>query len=121
MQQLFYFMDNKSRGIKSETIVCNYLVSLGYTILERNYRIPSGEIDIIASKDSTICAVEVKSVSYYWGMDELENQIPPAKRIRIKKTLSLYLAQNQDKKYDLIRFDAAAVKNNEVSYFEGVF
>ncbi len=121
MQQLFCFMDKKKRGLYCEELVCEYLGSSGYSILFKNFRTPSGEIDIIASKGSIICAVEVKSVSPGWEVEELEYQIPPSKRLRIKKTLSVYLAQNTDKKYDLIRFDAAAVKGSEVSYYEGVF
>lgn len=121
MQQLFCYMENKNRGLYCENLVCKYLISSGYRILFRNFRTHFGEIDIIASKGSVLCAVEVKSVSPVWEVEELEYQIPPPKRLRIKKTLSVYLAQNTDNKYDLIRFDAAAVKGSEVSYYEGVF
>ncbi|MCR5761594.1 MAG: YraN family protein [Sphaerochaetaceae bacterium] len=114
-------MDNIKRGTECEDLVCKYLLSSGYTVLKRNFRRPCGEIDIIAEKDSVLCAVEVKSVSRSWDIENLEYQISLSKRSRIKKTLSLYLAENADKKYDLIRFDAAAVKGAEVSYFEGVF
>lgn len=114
-------MDRKQRGIYCEEKVSSYLEEKGYLILERNFRIPLGEIDIIASCGGLLCAVEVKSVSGSWGLEELSSQISPAKRARIKKTLSIYLAQNPDNKYDLIRFDAAAVKGSEVIYLEGAF
>ena len=41
--------------------VCKYLADRGYSIVERNYRIKGGEIDIIADNGDFIAFVEVKS------------------------------------------------------------
>ena len=43
-------MDTKELGKLGENLACEYLVKNGYKILERNYRISFGEIDIIARK-----------------------------------------------------------------------
>ncbi|MCH3950349.1 MAG: YraN family protein [Acidaminococcus sp.] len=48
-------------GRWGEMIAARYLVQKGYQILERNYRTPRGEIDIIAAKGGVIVFVEVKS------------------------------------------------------------
>ena len=60
-------MDNKANARKAvgeigEEIACQFLERKGFKILERNYRKPWGEIDIIAEKDGVIRFVEVKAV-----------------------------------------------------------
>lgn len=53
-------MNCRSVGTKYEQIASEYLVQQGYFILEKNYRCPMGEIDLICRKDETICFVEIK-------------------------------------------------------------
>ncbi len=50
-------------GKRGEDIACEYLVSRGYEIIERNWRCPTGEIDIVARHASTLVVVEVKARS----------------------------------------------------------
>ncbi|MEF9991858.1 MAG: YraN family protein [Romboutsia sp.] len=54
-------MNNKEKGNFGESIASKYLISKGAQVLERNYRIKSGEIDIIAKLDNEIVFIEVKS------------------------------------------------------------
>ncbi|MBE7020144.1 MAG: YraN family protein [Ruminococcaceae bacterium] len=54
-------MDNKKKGKIGEIISACYLFLKGYEILERNYFIKGGEIDIVAKKRDTIIMVEVKT------------------------------------------------------------
>ncbi len=58
-------MGNNTRtiGIIGEDIAKNYLLDNGYKILERNFRVKSGEIDIIAQLNQIIVFIEVKSRS----------------------------------------------------------
>ena len=53
----------RSIGIIGENIAHNYLLKKGYKILEKNFRVKAGEIDIIALENKTIVFVEVKSRS----------------------------------------------------------
>ena len=50
-------------GDRGEEIACKYLENKGFSIIERNYWRPWGEIDIVAKKGSILSFVEVKSVS----------------------------------------------------------
>ena len=50
-------------GADNEQRATEYLIDNGYSILERNFRNKTGEIDIIAENDSTIAFVEVKTRS----------------------------------------------------------
>lgn len=54
-------MNNKEKGDFGEEIAVNYLLSKGVEILEKNYRLKIGEVDIIASIGNEIVFVEVKS------------------------------------------------------------
>ena len=48
-------------GEEGEEIATQYLLAKGYSILTRNYRTRSGEIDIIAMSKKTIVFAEVKT------------------------------------------------------------
>lgn len=53
-------MSTTQTGRQAEKIAAQYLEMRGYEIIERNFRRPRCEIDIIAMKDHTIYFVEVK-------------------------------------------------------------
>jgi putative endonuclease len=56
-------LKKKELGAKGEEIAVRYLKSRGYRIIERNYRIRLGEIDIIARQGGDLVFVEVKTRS----------------------------------------------------------
>ena len=53
-------MTTKEIGDFGEKAAEDYLVEMDYLILERNYRLKFGEIDIIAAKDGGLVFVEVR-------------------------------------------------------------
>lgn len=53
-------MSTTETGKKAEKAAATYLEMRGYQIIERNWRRPRCEIDIIAKKDGVIYFVEVK-------------------------------------------------------------
>lgn len=69
-----------------------YLKKRGFTVIERNFRTPTGEIDIIAKKDGILHFFEVKTRaggSYGTPFEALT----PAKRRRIRQTANWYLTK----------------------------
>ncbi len=48
-------------GASGEELAARHLQACGYRILERNYRRPCGEVDIVADESGTIVFVEVKT------------------------------------------------------------
>ena|SRR5690348_3094815 len=54
-------MSARKIGDRAEGLACKYLKSLGYKILERNYQIRGGEIDIVARDKNVLVFVEVKA------------------------------------------------------------
>lgn len=56
---------NQDIGGYGETVACRVLLSRGYTIVARNFRVRGGEIDIVAEQRTaagiTLCFIEVKT------------------------------------------------------------
>ncbi len=44
-----------------EEVAAKFLISRGYSIMEKNFRTPFGEIDLIAERDGCVVFLEVKT------------------------------------------------------------
>ncbi|WP_445748459.1 YraN family protein [Polaribacter sp.] len=63
--------EHNELGAIGEQLAIDYLLDNGYKICERNYRYLKAEVDIIALKENTLIAVEVKTrTSNYFGNPE---------------------------------------------------
>ena len=79
-------------GVLGEEHVAKFLISSGWQILDRNWRIKEGEIDLIATReDSLLIFVEVKTRSSATHGDPLE-AINPVKAQRIQRLALAWLA-----------------------------
>lgn len=80
-------------GKKGEGIAAKYLKNKGYKILEKNFRKPYGEIDIIAQKGENFAFVEVKTRKndLYGTPAEF---VTAKKQERLKKAAYTYIQQN---------------------------
>ncbi len=95
-------MTKQTTGNYGETLACEYLKKQGYSILERNYRIRGGEIDIVAKEGSTLVFVEVKTRwSYEYGLPV--ESVTPWKIRSLLKTARFYVQKINwgDKEYRL--------------------
>jgi putative endonuclease len=90
------------RGLNAEWIVAALLVVTGHRILERRFKTPVGEIDIIALKGSRIAIVEVKRRS---TSEDCEAAITPMLRQRVHRAADLWLARNPNFQRHDIGFD----------------
>lgn len=54
-------MNQKSRGLKGESIAVSLVEKEGYKVLERNFHSRFGEIDIVAIDGDTLVFLEVKT------------------------------------------------------------
>jgi len=96
----------KEIGKLGESIAAQFLERKGFKILERNYRKPWGEIDIIAEKSGMVRFVEVKSVSCENLPDVTremssyrpEEQVHPFKLKKIARTAEIYMNNKQDER-----------------------
>ncbi|MCR4735208.1 MAG: YraN family protein [Treponema sp.] len=97
-------MNSKERGTLGEDKAAEYLLKAGYTIIERNWRTKSGEIDIICSKDDILVFVEVKTLPNA-SPDMLSAVLNKKKRERILKTSKRFLINHRQYSNSYIRFD----------------
>ena len=87
-------------GKLGEDIACDYLKGRGFKILDRNFRKPWGEIDIIAKDKSGILVfVEVKAMKNFnpaiAGLRP-EDNLTGSKLKKLQKTACLYVGANND-------------------------
>lgn len=112
-------------GEIGEEYASKFLKKKKYKILERNYRKRYGEIDIIAENKNYIVFVEVKT-RHKDSMISAADAVNRQKQIRIIKTASMYLAENETDKF--CRFDVCEVYINsdnlklvDINYIEAAF
>jgi putative endonuclease len=79
------------RGHEAERRAVRLLRLKGYRILERRFRVPSGEIDLIARRGKVLIAVEVKTRGDFASAAEA---VLGQQRRRIARALEHYLARN---------------------------
>ncbi|PIR82561.1 hypothetical protein COU20_02065 [Candidatus Kaiserbacteria bacterium CG10_big_fil_rev_8_21_14_0_10_59_10] len=92
-------------GALGEKIAARFLETKGYRVVERNYRKPWGEIDLIAEKEGIMRFVEVKSVSREALPDisrEMDNRpeelVDRRKLQKIARAAALYMESRGDKR-----------------------
>ncbi len=86
--------DHIGIGKNGEDIATEYLKKNGYKIIERNFRRPWGEIDIIArEKDGTLVFVEVKTLKEKGDLMP-EDNLTVAKSKKFKKIANAYANAN---------------------------
>ncbi len=122
------FMTYKSQlGNLGEDIACDFLIKNSYKIIERNFRKPWGELDIIArAPDKTLAFVEVKTVRKFDGGLNPEDQLTQSKLQKLKRTASLYaghrpelVKDNKGWRIDLISLSVED-SNYSIKHYENI-
>ncbi len=108
-------------GKSGENQAAEYLKSMGYTIIEQNWRMGKYEIDIIAENDCDILFVEVKTRSGF--------EIPVDKAVRAQQKLNIIKSANayinytqtlKEPRFDLITIFGIGTKSR-LSHIESCF
>lgn len=94
-------------GETGEDLAAAALKKQGYKILERNYRTPLGEIDLIARNQGFLVFLEVKTRrSVRFGAPA--EAVSPAKQARLKRLADYYLKQKRLGEVP-VRFDVVGI------------
>ena len=107
----------KILGREGEDRAAQFLKKQGYKILERNYRTPQGEIDLIALHRGEVVFVEVKTrTNEAYGAPELA--VNPRKQQRMIKAALGYIKYKKlhqvPCRFDVIAINTAAEKEIDV-------
>lgn len=98
----------KELGDIGEKVACKYLEKNGFKVLDKNFRTPVGEIDLVCLDEKTLVFVEVKTRSnQQW--ETLEETINETKINRILKTAEIYIDRITNIKFEETRIDAVFV------------
>lgn len=109
----------REEGIRGEEEATKTLKSNGYRIIEKNYRSPFGELDIIAEEGGYLVFVEVKKRNTRTFGDSFE-AINAVKKKRIVKTAVFYMKTHKclDRK---VRFDVVGIDRENVKIVKHAF
>ena len=110
--------DRQGLGRMGEDLARRHLESLGYSILERNRRTKSGEIDLVAKDQSTLVFVEVRT-KRGGAFGSPEESITTSKRARLIATAQEYVEENNIGDGDW-RIDLVAVELDTAGRLERV-
>lgn len=99
--------NNRAVGADYEKKAAQYLETLGYQILEQNFRCRTGEIDLVAKESGYLVFIEVK---YRSGtqMGEPQEAVNYRKQQKICRTASYYCLKQRISPQQPCRFDVAA-------------
>jgi len=117
-------MDNRrSLGDRGEDLAAASLKKQGYKILERNYRTPLGEIDLIARHQKALVFIEVKTrTSDRFGAGQ--EAVHHAKQARLRKLADYYLKQKRLGEV-AVRFDVVGIlwgeEEPQIELIQGAF
>jgi len=99
--------ERKKLGDRGEDAAAAYLERAGMTVVERNWRCPAGEIDIVALDGDTLVLCEVKT-RRTTKKGTPEDAVTPAKQRRYARLAEAYL-QHAGVGETPVRFDVVSL------------
>lgn len=108
-------------GGYGETLAARWYVQHGYQIVERNWRVAEGEIDLVARRDRLLvfCEVKTRSTDRFGTPAEA---VTPAKQRRLRRLAAAYLrGRGGSSRTENVRFDVACVSGREIEVIEQAF
>ncbi len=116
--------DKTSLGRRGEDLACNYLKNKRFNIVDRNFRCPKGEIDLIVRKDKAFRFIEVKyRRTPHFGLPQ--DSVVERKQRRIRNAAVWWLMKRFLPLDSEIHFDVIAItelhNKTHYEYIEDAF
>lgn len=113
--------NNRKTGTDYEEKAAGFLQSCGYTILEKNYRIRSGEIDLIVRDRENLVFCEVKYRTDK-RVDAALEAVDQRKQMKIINTARYYLMRHPSLENLMIRFDVIGINRyGHIEHIQNAF
>jgi putative endonuclease len=107
-------------GRRGEDLAAEWYLRRGYTVVGRNWRCPSGELDLIVRRGRMLVFCEVKARrSDAFAPPALA--VGPAKQQRLRRLAAAWLTDHRAGRDLDVRFDVAAVTGDLVDVYENAF
>ncbi|MEW6720874.1 MAG: YraN family protein [Thermodesulfobacteriota bacterium] len=103
--------ERRAGGLAAEEQACRHLEREGFAVLERNFRSPAGEIDIVARRGELLVFVEVRSRETA-SFGSPEETVGREKRLRVVSAARRYLSRTSPDTWREARFDVIAVEGS---------
>lgn len=101
-------MDRNELGVRGEDAAAAYLERTGLQVVERNWRCPAGEIDIVALDGTVLVMCEVKTRRSE-SKGTPEEAVSAVKRKRLARLAAAYL-QYAGLEATPVRFDVVSIR-----------
>lgn len=118
--------DLRKLGPKGEAHALELLKERGHRLLERNFRCPLGELDLVTWHQGTLVFTEVRARSGQPGRHPVES-VTPAKQRRVLRAAQWYLAKRAVQgppppcRFDVVWLTARGEEILESGVIEGAF
>lgn len=109
--------DHLIKGEFGENAAAEYLHSIGWRILERNYRAKHCEIDIIAYDGNEIVFIEVRTRSKGWMMQGADS-VGPQKLSKLIYAARVWIANKRFDGFWRIDLISITLENNKIDKIE---
>ncbi len=107
-------------GRSGEDAAAAWYEAHGYTVLARNWRCRTGELDLVVALGREVVFCEVKTrTSDAFGVPA--ESVTHDKQMRIRRLAARWLDEEAPARPRAIRFDVASVMDGRVEVYEGAF
>jgi len=117
---LFRKKSTKNIGDHAESIAENFLINKKVKIIEKNFRIKAGEIDLIADDKGTLAFIEVKYRSSSNFGQPFET-VTHSKQQKIIRTAQSYLQKHPKLANKACRFDVISIHKQDINWIQNAF